>query len=211
MPVRYDHVAGRNVERLAALSDGIFAFAMTLLVLDIPTPAADAIHSERALLHALLALAPKVVTYLMSFLTLGIFWVGQQTQMNHLSRSDRNLTWLHIGFLCAVSIVPFSTRLLSEFFEYRTALLAYWLNIVVLGGALYATWGYAARQRILRDDISPEVLAAICRRIIVAQSLYAIGAALCVVNTRSSMAVFAAVQVSYALGLHWPKHREASA
>ncbi|HTZ75561.1 MAG TPA: TMEM175 family protein [Candidatus Aquilonibacter sp.] len=205
MPVTYNRVAGQNAERLAALSDGIFAFAMTLLVLDIPTPSAGAIHSERALLHALAALSPKFLTYLMSFLTLGIFWVGQQTQLNHLSRSDRNLTWLHIAFLAAVSILPFSTRLLSEFLEYRTALIEYWANVFVLGLALYLTWGYAVRAKILRDDISEEVTAAVCRRIIFGQSLYAVGAGLCVVNTRWSIAFIVAVQIYYASGLRIPE------
>jgi uncharacterized membrane protein len=204
MPLTYDRVAGQNAERLAALSDGVFAFAMTLLVLDIPTPAASAIHSERALLHALAALSPKLVTYLMSFLTLGIFWVGQQTQLNHLVRSDRNLTWLHIAFLSAVSIMPFSTRLLSEFLPYRTALVEYWANILVLGVTLYLTWGYAVRAKIMRGDISDEVTAAVCRRIIVGQSLYAFGALLCVVNTRWSITFIVAVQIYYALGLRLP-------
>jgi hypothetical protein len=56
-----------------------------------------------------------VITYLMSFLTLGIFWNEQQAQLNHLERSDRHLTWIHMAFLFAVSLMPFSTRLLAEF------------------------------------------------------------------------------------------------
>jgi uncharacterized membrane protein len=210
MPLTYNLIAGKNADRLAALSDGIFAFAMTLLVLDIPTPSAESIHGERALLHALMALAPKFVTYLMSVLTLGIFWVGQQTQLNHLASSDRNLTWLHIAFLCVASILPFSTRLLSEFLEYRTALLVYWANVFLLGAFLYATWGYAVRAKLLRDDISREVTAAICRRIILGQSLYALGAALCVVSTRWSIAFIAAVQLYYALGLRMARRRKAA-
>ena len=63
--------------------------------------------------------------YAMSFLTLGIFWVGQQTQLNHLERADRDLAWLHIWYLAAVALMPFSTRLLAEFIEFRTALLVY--------------------------------------------------------------------------------------
>jgi uncharacterized membrane protein len=204
MTLTYNLIAGKNAERLAALSDGIFAFAMTLLVLDIPTPPAGAVHSERDLWQALVALAPKVVTYIMNFLTLGIFWVGQQTQLNHLERSDRNLTWWHIAFLCCVSIVPFSTRLLSEFLGYRTALIEYWANLLALGSVLYATWGYAVRRKLLRGDISCEVTAAVCRRIIIGQSLYALGALLCVLSTKSSIAFIVAVQVYYALGLRSP-------
>ncbi len=97
MTLPYNRIAGQSVERLAALSDGIFAVAMTLMVLDLRLPAAEAIHSEHDLWRALVALLPRLLTYLMSFLTLGIFWVGQQSQLNHLARSDRHLSWIHLG------------------------------------------------------------------------------------------------------------------
>jgi len=84
MTTSYNQIAGQSVEHLAALSDGIFAVAMTLLVLDLHAPAAEAIHSEGDLRLALIVLAPRLLTYMMSCLTLGIFWVGQQTQLNHL-------------------------------------------------------------------------------------------------------------------------------
>src|SRR5271163_1493769 len=121
MTTSYNQIAGQSVERLAALSDGIFAVAMTLLVLDLRVPAAEAIHSGYDLRHALMALAPQIAMYMMSFLTLGIFWVGQQTQLNHLERSHRSLVWIHMLFLFAVTLTPFSTRLLAEFMMYRTA------------------------------------------------------------------------------------------
>ena len=98
MTTSYNQIAGQSVERLAALSDGIFAVAMTLLVLDLRVPAQEAIHSEHDLWRALVGLSPRLVMYLMSFLTLGIFWIGQQTQLNHLARSDRSLSWIHILF-----------------------------------------------------------------------------------------------------------------
>ena len=69
----YNQIAGQNAERLAALSDGIFAIAMTLLVLDLRVPAAEAIHSEHDLWHVLVRLSPRLVTYVTTFLTLGDF------------------------------------------------------------------------------------------------------------------------------------------
>ena len=81
MPRFYNEIAGKNLERLTALSDGVFAVAMTLLVLDLRAPAAELIHGETDLLHALGIVAPRLITYAMSFLTLGIFWVGQQVQL----------------------------------------------------------------------------------------------------------------------------------
>jgi uncharacterized membrane protein len=197
MPQTYDSVAGQSVERLAALSDGIFGVAMTLLLLDLHTPAKELIHSERDLLHALWAMGPAVLVYLLSFLTLGIFWVGQQTQLNHIERSDRHLTWLNMAFLFSVTVMPFSTRLLTDFINYRTALMAYWLNILVLGALVYACWAYACRVKLTRAEMPESVAAAVFRRIVVAQCLYAGGAALCVINTHVSIAVIVLIQLNY--------------
>ena len=164
----YNRLAGQNIERLAALSDGVFAVAMTLLVLDLRAPAAEAVHSERQLLDALVTLAPRLVPYLMSFLTLGIFWLGQQAQLDRLAKSDRDLAWMHVGFLCVVCLVPFSTALLSEFLTFRVALIVYWLNILLLGIALLVTWSHAVRAKLVRDDTTREIVDAICRRIVIA-------------------------------------------
>jgi uncharacterized membrane protein len=195
----YNRVAGQSVERLAALSDGFFAVAMTLLVLDLRVPAAAAIHSEHDLWHALIALSPRLIVFLMSVMTNGIFWVGQQTQFNHFARADRNLAWIHIAFLCAVSLTPFSTSLLAEFIHYRTALLVYWSNILLLGLTLYWSWAYATRNHLLTDDLPPEIHAAIVRRIVVAQTLYACGAALCFIGTYYAIAAIVLVQLNYAI------------
>jgi uncharacterized membrane protein len=193
----YNHVAGQSVERLAALSDGVFAVAMTLLVLDLKTPAASLIHSEDDLWRALTGVAPTFGMYLMSFLTLGIFWVGQQTQLNDLRRSDRDLTWIHLGFLFAVSLLPFSTSLLAGLFEYRIALAIYWLNILLLGLMLLWSWRHIMGAELLKDGTPRERHGQITSRIIVAQSLYAFGAALCVFGTIYSIAFILMVQLNY--------------
>ena len=73
----------------------------------------------------------------MSFITLGIFWMGQQTQLTHSARSDRDLTWIYLAFLFAVTLIPFTTHLLNEYSRYRTALLCYWANTLILGVTLY--------------------------------------------------------------------------
>ncbi|HLV86967.1 MAG TPA: TMEM175 family protein [Candidatus Sulfotelmatobacter sp.] len=199
MPSLYNRVAGQSVERLAALSDGIFAVAMTLLVLDLHVPAREAITSERGLWQALLALSPRLLIFVMSVMTLGIFWVGQQTQLNHFARADRNLAWIHIAFLCAVCLVPFSTSLLAEFIHYRTALGVYWFNILLLGSALFWSWSYAARSSLLSDDRPADIHSAVVRRIVIAQSLYAAGAALCFLNTYYAIGAIVLVQINYAI------------
>jgi uncharacterized membrane protein len=194
----YNHLAGRSIERLAALSDGVFAVAMTLLVLDLHAPAMEAIHSEGDLAQALIPLAPRLLVYMMSFLTLGIFWVGQQTQLNAMGGSNRTLSWIHLGFLFAVSLMPFSTALMAEFIAYRLALLLYWANILLLGLVLFASWRYAFRAGLLRETSAGE-RAGIERRIVVGQALYAFGAALCVFSTYASLGFIVLVQLNYAI------------
>jgi uncharacterized membrane protein len=199
MSTIYNLIAGQSVERLAALSDGLFAIAMTLLVLDLRVPASGAIHGELDLWGALVALVPRFIPYFMSFLTLGIFWVGQQTQLNRFARSDRNLAWIHLGFLLAVSLMPFSTALLAEFITYRLALVVYWLNVLLLGAVLFGSWRYALRAGLVKDDTTVDMRSAVERRIVIAQALYALGAVLCVLSTYVSIAFIVLVQLNYVI------------
>jgi uncharacterized membrane protein len=204
MAASYNRIAGQSVERLAALSDGVFAVAMTLLVLDLRAPAMGAIHSEQDLWRALMAISPRLLVYVMSFLTLGIFWIGQQTQLHHLARSDRSLSWIHLVFLFAVSVTPFSTTLLAEFRAYRAALLVYWVNIVFLGASLYFSWVCAVGSGLVEAELPSHVTVAIKRRILMAQGLYAFGALLCVINTYWSIAFIVLVQLNYAVAPRIP-------
>ena len=211
MRTYYNRIASQSLERLAALSDGIFAVALTLLVLDLHVPVSSsinvvlplwesgAIQHEHELWNDLVKLAPNILTYLMSFLTLGIFWVGQQTQFNNFKRSDRHLTWIHLAFLLAVTLMPFSTGLLAEFNTYRIALVVYWLNIFLLGAVLFGSLQYASRAGLMKDEITVEMCSALERRIFIGQALYAFGALLCVINTYVSIAFIVLVQLNYAI------------
>lgn len=211
MPVSYRHIAGVSLERLAALSDGIFAVAMTLLVLGLSVRANNALHparplwapgalaSERVVWDVLRALAPHLLTYLLSFLTLGIFWVGQQTQLGQFRRSDRDLTWIHLAFLLGVSLMPFSTMLLADYITYRLAVVVYWLNITLLGALLYAGARYARRAKLIKQDVTTEMTAASERRIIAYQALYAVGVLLSVFSCYLSIGFIVAVQLNAAI------------
>src|SRR5580700_5611791 len=113
----YNRVAGQNVDRLAALSDGIFSVAMTLLVLDLRVPAAEAIHSEHDLRRVLIALSPRLLVFLMSIMTNGIFWVGQQTQLNYFAAP----TAIWPGFTSVFSAPSASLLFLHLFWQNSSA------------------------------------------------------------------------------------------
>ena len=200
----YNRLAGGSVERLAALSDGVFAVAMTLMLLDLHPPELAAARDGAALLHTLIELAPGVLVYTLSFMTLGIFWVGQQTQLNQLARSDRDLTWLHLAFLFAVTLMPFSTQVIARFTSFRPALVVYWANILLLGLLLYASWCWSAGRGLLREDVPEGTVAAVKRRILVAQACYAAATAFCLITNWLSVGLIVLIQLYYVVA---PFHR----
>ena len=208
MPTNYHRFAGSSLERLAALSDGVFAVAMTLLVLDLKAPSVPkrAQHpiwssggggSEHALAHGLAhQVAPRLLPYAMSFLTLGIFWVGQQTQLSNFTRSTRALTWIHLTFLLAVTLMPFSTGLLAEDTTYRLSMAVYWLNLFALGVMLFISLRYADRAGLMSDETTEDMRAALRRRIVVYQALYALAALTCLINTYLAIGLLVALQLN---------------
>lgn len=205
MPVTYRQIAGVSMERLAALSDGIFAVAMTLLVLGLSVKVVPSLqtapHTSNAQLwdRVLRPLWPHLLTYLMSFLTLGVFWVGQQTQLYHLRRGNRDFTWIQLVFLLVVVLMPFSTALVADYIRYQLAIVVYWLNIALLGAILYAGQRYARRARLLKDHVTAATIGAMERRIIVYQGLYAVGVLLCLASTYASIGFIIAVQLNAAI------------
>jgi uncharacterized membrane protein len=202
----YNQIASRSLERIGALSDGLFAIAMTLIVLEIRVPDPGAVVTEADLSRALGQLVPHLVIYGLSFLTLGIFWNGQQTQLSYIARADRHLSWIYLAFLAFVALMPFSTSILGEFIDLRLALLLYWANIAVLGLILYGAWLYAIRAGLLREDVSAEVRGLVKRRIVVAQALYAFGALLSFtpLGTYGSIAWIVLVQLNFAVAPRIP-------
>ena len=200
----YNELAGSSLHRLSGLSDGIFAVAMTLLVLALAVPTTEGVKSDSDLWQALLNLIPSLITYFMSFLTLGIFWVGQQTQLSQLERSNRDFTWINLAFLLFVTLVPFSTSLLASHLQLRLALIEYWLNILVLGVLILAAAEYAVRAGLFNQANQATIIRAVRRRVYIAQSLYLLATLLCFIDTRLSIGVIVAVQLNYAIAPRIP-------
>ena len=203
-PRDYNEFAGSNRARLEAISDGIFAVGMTLLVLGLAVPTIDKVNSESDLLHALGNLLPSIVTYFMSFITLGIFWVGQQTQLSQVERVNRNFTWIHLAFLLSVTLVPFSTQLLARFHWSRVALVIYWLNILVMGFALLAGVEYGRRAGLFPESRQQTIVGLVRRRVYGAQALYAIAMIFSIFDTHWSIALIVAIQLNFALAPRIP-------
>jgi len=203
---RLADLSGTNPDRLSGISDGIFSVGMTLLVLGLVVPAVkDTSTTEGQLWEVLRGLAPHVLVYTMSFMTLGIFWLGQGTQLSRLSRSDRNYMWIHLVFLFSVTLVPFSTALLANYFWLKIALVEYWLNIVLLGASLLAGLAYGLRANLFQEEGRREMAFLMRGRILIAQALYAGATALCLIfPTWVSIALIVLIQLNYVLAPRIP-------
>jgi uncharacterized membrane protein len=199
----YNQIAGQKTQRIEAISDGVFAIALTLLVLDIKVPVGEAIKTETDLVNAFCHLMPKLLTYFLSFMTLGIFWTGHSAQYTFIEKSDRHLNWLSLFLLLCVSVLPFTTAFLGEFIEFKFAIGLYWFNILLLGISIYIHWLYAEKKGYLNIEGNEKELVsrAIKNRVIVAQALYAGAALLCFINTYLSIGVTILIQLNYALAL----------
>jgi uncharacterized membrane protein len=203
---RLADLSGTNQDRLSGISDGIFAVGMTLLVLGLVVPTlSGSSTTEGQLWDGLQRLAPGALVYTMSFMTLGIFWLGQGTQLSRLARSDRNYVWIHLVFLFAVTMVPFSTLLLARFYWLRVALVEYWLNIVLLGLTLLAGLQYGLRAGLFLEEGLHEMTYLMRGRILIAQSLYGAATLLCVVfPTWVSIALIVLIQLNYVIAPRIP-------
>lgn len=194
----YNSIAGKSTERIIAISDGVFAVALTLLVLEIRIPAQNELHSEQDLIQLFISLAPKFLVYFLAFMTAGIFWMGHSAQYKNIDDSDRNLSWINLIFLLSVTLLPFSTAFLGDYITFKFSILIYWLNIFLMGILLYINWLYASKKGFIAKEKFSLVDTAIRSRIIIAQTLYFVGFLLCFINNYTSIAFIIVVQANYA-------------
>ncbi len=132
--------------RLEALSDGIFAIVMTLLVLELHVPNLPLTAPNVEVTRALIALGPKFLSYVVAFVSLGVFWVGHHLMYHGVRRADRTLLWLNIAFFMLVSLLPFSTSVLNAFPRALIAPFLFGANLALVGWLLFFQWAYVCSQ-----------------------------------------------------------------
>lgn len=194
-----DGPGGLPANRIEALADGIFAVAMTLLVLELKVPEPD--HAEPgALAHALGALAPKILAYAVGFVILGTFWVGHHYQFHYIRRTDRVLLWINIAFLLVVSFLPFAVALLGSYASESAPAILYGAVLLAAGSCLLAQWTYATRgRRLVASDLDESVVRALRGRVLFGMLGYGAGLAAAFVAPRASLAIYAVMPLAYVL------------
>lgn len=139
--------------RLEMLCDGVFAIAMTLLVLELKPPDLPRHAASAEILHALREHGMAFVGFVLSFLLAGQFWILHHVSFNYLRQANRTLAMLTIPFLMFVSLLPFSTSMLTSFgLGERVGLVFYFGNQFMLALFLSVQWLIARRQGLLSES-----------------------------------------------------------
>jgi uncharacterized membrane protein len=158
--------------RLEALADGIFAIVMTLLVLDLMSPGWTTMQSAAEVNAALRHLWPKLLSYAISFVIAGLFWVAHHSLLHFVRHADRRYLWINMLFLLGVSFLPFSAALLGSHPDVRSAVMIYGANVLLVSLALTWNWSYASRHTLVTPGVPVAFSRAVGRRLIVGQLLY---------------------------------------
>jgi uncharacterized membrane protein len=160
--------------RMEALSDGIFAIAATLLVLDLVIPAA----TQKDVGHRLAEQWPTYLAYVVSFATIGNAWLNHSVITEYLERADAILLRLNLALLFFVSVLPFPTHMLAEYLANmgaeRIAVTVYGLNLLAISGSTSIVWHWALWQRLVSKDNSEEDVRALTSKLDPSLASYAV-------------------------------------
>ena len=182
--------------RLETFSDGEFAIAATLLILDVKLTGHGSVAHQFA--HAW----PSYAAYAISFATLGIIWVNHHTVFEQIDRVDRVFLFINVLFLMVIAFIPFPTRVLAE--ELRSgskaAAFAYGLTFTAMAICYGALWFYAARgRRLIAEDADELVVSGISRSFAPGSIIYLAATLSALVSARLAVALFALIALLYVL------------
>ena len=144
--------------RIEALFDGVFAIAMTILVLNISVPPDLKISNPDALLNALQKMTPTFFNYVISFIILASFWVNNNHQFRYIKQTDKTHLWLYLWNLMFIVLIPFSTSLMGDYSGLIFAELFFHLNLLIIGIISIITWHYIVKNHHLLQQDKYDIL-----------------------------------------------------
>jgi uncharacterized membrane protein len=182
--------------RLEAFADGIFAFAATLLILNL------VVNETRPLGPQLREIWPGYAAYAVSFVTIGIIGANHHTVMHQIAHIDRFFVMVSVLFLMFIAFIPFPTRLLAIYIDRpdgaEAAALAYGVTLTCTAVLFNVMWRYAASgRRLLRKDADDRVIEGITRSYFLGPISYLAATLVALVSPVASAALYAAIAVFY--------------
>ena len=196
-------MADAETTRLEAFSDGVFAIAITLLILEIKVPEGPEVH-DHGLWRALLDRWPSYVGYVISFVTIGIMWVNHHALFKYIRRVDRPLLLANLFLLMTISFLPYPTAVLAEHLPdvdaRTTAAVFYGGTLVVIAVAFNMLWWIGrGRHRLIGEGAHEGGLRTITFRYAMGPLSYGVATAIALVNVWASLAIHFGLALMYAL------------
>ena len=192
-----NNYTGLKPNRIGALSDGVFAIVMTLLVIELSVPMISKLNASGELGGLILEMWPKFLAFAVSFLVLGILWSIHHFQFHFIKRSNGMFTWINILFLLSVALIPFSTALIGEYHIYSKLAVIFWgINGFLCLLMLNIVWWYATKKQnlidkeIVNNEIEPQVIKLFQIRIMMGTISFIPAIALSFVNPLISIAIY---------------------
>jgi uncharacterized membrane protein len=182
--------------RLETFSDGVFAIAATLLILDVRVPAGGSVT------HGLLEIWPSYAAYAISFLTIGIMWINHHTVFRQIDRVDRTFLTISVVFLMVIAFVPFPTRVLADHLQHDATAAAffYGLTMVAMAAMYGCLWFYAATsRRLIAADADQRVVTGISRSFRPGVPMYALAAASSFLSSWLALGLYGGIALFYVL------------
>jgi uncharacterized membrane protein len=187
--------------RLEAFSDGVFAIAITLLIIDVKVPEVE----TGALWHALRGQWSSYAGFVVSFLIIGVIWVNHHTMFDTIVKTDEKLLFLNVLLLMVVAFIPFPTALLAHYLETghdaRISAYVYSATMLAMGLAYTAVWAYAMRTKgIVSDRLDARARRALLNRSLLGCVIYALSFGAAAISAEFALAFYAVVAVIFILG-----------
>lgn len=181
-----------KTSRVETLCDGIFAIAMTLLVISLNEvfkwPKAA---SERELFRLVGELWPDVLYYFQSFIILGAFWLAHHKQFHYIQRTDTTLIFINIMALMFVALIPLTTVLVGDYRNNRVSAIIFEADFLLAGAAFYLHWRYATRgHRLVDPGLSAKTIRLYSARSLAIPAVSAVGICLSLINPALGTALY---------------------
>jgi|EndMetStandDraft_4_1072995.scaffolds.fasta_scaffold133763_2 uncharacterized membrane protein len=190
-----------DTARIEAFSDGVFAIAITLLVLDLKVP--RELHEGQTLTAALAHQWPAYVAFVTSFLTILVMWINHHRMFTLIGRADDRLLIFNGLLLLGITVVPFPTSLVAEYLGHdgqRAAALVYNGTFIAIAICFNLLWRCAARNsRLLDSNASPSAAQAITNSYRFGPIVYGVAFALALVSVKASLALNLGLALFFAL------------
>ncbi|MBA3390368.1 MAG: DUF1211 domain-containing protein [Rubrobacter sp.] len=200
-----DRRNGDDTGRIEAFSDGVFAIAITLLVIEIGVPHMNDAPLGATLFGELADQWPSYLAYVISFLQIGVIWANHHNRFRYIVRSDHGLLFLNILFLMCVAFIPFPTALLAEYLgetttESATAGIVYAGSLMVTAFFFTLLWLYVAgSRRLLDQSLDLTIIRAMTRRYVLGMLFYVLAFAISFVSLAASLVLLVVLALLFIL------------